>query len=324
MPDHCAKFGRGNWGKRASFLQTGISISLGIMMTCCPAGGSSLDADSPVPPFDASDSDERIVFISNRDRNAEICVAAADGTWTANLTNCPARDWMPVLSPDGARAAFEPDRGDGQAGPPVRSQLAAASSDSHLGTAYDVSHPLTTALPDKPRDIYVMTIEDALDPGGTRPLNLSNDPAWDVSPSWSPDGKAIAFESDRDGDTEICVMRTDGSKVTRLTTHRGEDRYPTWSPTGDGITFVSWRDDDPDINTMSSDGSGVANLTDNETGDRHPSWPPDGQRIAFYSLQEDNWEIHVMGIDGSGLRRLTNNSSNDNMPVWLPGQAARG
>ena len=112
----------GETGGSASLLLAGISVALSIM-ACCPAGGSSLDAGSPVPPSEANDSDERIVFTSNGDGNAEVYMVAADGTWTVNLTNHPTRDWMPVPSPDGTRIAFESDRSGGQAGSPFASRL---------------------------------------------------------------------------------------------------------------------------------------------------------------------------------------------------------
>ena len=52
----------------------------------------------------------------------------------------------------------------------------------------------------------------------------------DWKSSWSPDGKQIAFTSDRDGNGEIYVMNADGSNQTRLTSDPADDYYPSWSP----------------------------------------------------------------------------------------------
>ncbi|MFL5434279.1 MAG: TolB family protein, partial [Myxococcales bacterium] len=64
----------------------------------------------------------------------------------------------------------------------------------------------------------------------------------DQFPSVSPDGRKIAFMSDRDGDIEIYVMNLDGSNPTRLTRSPGRDAHPEWSPDGRKIYFQSPRD----------------------------------------------------------------------------------
>ncbi|MGB9723151.1 MAG: TolB family protein, partial [Chloroflexia bacterium] len=72
--------------------------------------------------------------------------------------------------------------------------------------------------------IYVMNADGS---GVTR---LTNHPAGDKHPAWSPDGKKIAFQSERSGGTDIYVMNADGSGVTRLTNHPAYDGEPSWSP----------------------------------------------------------------------------------------------
>ena len=64
---------------------------------------------------------------------------------------------------------------------------------------------------------------------GSNQINLTNNPAKDDNPVWSPDGKQIAFNSDRDGNQEIYVMNADGSNPTNLTKSRGYDYSPAWS-----------------------------------------------------------------------------------------------
>ena len=146
--------------------------------------------------------------------------------------------------------------------------------------------------------------------------NLTNDSADDWSPSWSPDGRHIAFVSDRDGNEEIYVMGSDGTNPRNLTDHSAEDRLPSWSPDGRHIAFVSDRDGNEEIYVMGSDGTNPRRLTDHSAEDRLPSWSPDGRHIAFVSDRDGNEEIYVMGSDGTNPRRLTTDGGW--LPSWSP------
>jgi Tol biopolymer transport system component len=152
-------------------------------------------------------------------------------------------------------------------------------------------------------EIFVMNAD------GTGETRLTNNPAFDGHPDWSPDGEKIAFERDFD---EIYVMNAaDGSGQTRLTT--GE--APSWSPDGEKIAFARG-----DIYVMNADGTGETRLTNSPTFDGYPDWSPDGEKIAFTRTVGDNYEIFVMNADGTGQTRLTNNTGliHDLHPSWSP------
>ena len=188
-------------------------------------------------------------------------------------------------------------------------------ADAQLLTAY-VANPADPSLPAGIGQV-VSGSGEAWVAGAIRRLTHHSEGDW--SPSWSPDGRHIAFESYRDGNGEIYVMGSDGSNLRRLTYHSESDMFPSWSPDGRHIAFASWRDDRyGEVYVMGSDGSNLRRLTYHSATNRGPSWSPDGRHIAFESYRDGNWEIYVMDSDGSNLRRLTYHSEWDGSPSWSP------
>jgi Tol biopolymer transport system component len=155
---------------------------------------------------------------------------------------------------------------------------------------------------------------------GTDVINLSENPATDLEPDWSPDGSLIAFVSDRDGNDEIYLMAADGSAQVRLTDDAGSDRSPEWSPDGSMIAFETDRDGNTEVYVMNADGSGQVNLTNDPSEDAHPAWSRDGSRIAFQTDRAAGGgnEVYVMNVDGGDPVNLSNNPASDGRPAWSP------
>ena len=162
-------------------------------------------------------------------------------------------------------------------------------------------------------------VNTELNEAGYKIRRLTDDLGDDESPSWSPDGRSIAFASRR-GDTngDIYVMDADGDNERRLTNHTSQDMSPSWSPDGRSIAFSSVRDGNPEIYVMNASGNNVRRLTNHEGIDREPSWSPDGRSIAFSSVRDGNPEIYVMNASGDNMRNLTNHPSDDADPTWSP------
>ena len=242
------------------------------------------------------DAQARIAFASDRDGNWEIYVMDVNGGNPRNLTNDPSDDRDPSWSPDGKHIVFFSNR------------------DGHVIDGRPTS------------EIYVM------DADGGNPQNLTNDRNDDRFPSWSPDGKRIAFVSDRDGAPryfDIYVMDADGGNLQRLTSDPRDDRNPSWSPDGERIVFGARREGHfetkfavtYEIYVMDADGGNPQRLTENRKNDWGPSWSPDGKRITFASDRKGdlvNIEIYVMDADGSNPQRLTENRVYDWQPSWSP------
>ena len=99
----------------------------------------------------------------------------------------------------------------------------------------------------------------------------------DIRPHWSPDGKKVVFNTNRDGNWEIYIMDADGSNQLNLTNNSSSDDLdPSWSPDGTKIAFVSRRDMNMEIYVMNADGSNQAILTYDPFfyEENEPSWSP--------------------------------------------------
>ena len=135
-----------------------------------------------------------------------------------------------------------------------------------------------------------------------------------LSPAWSPDGKWIAFipGAPRKG---VWAMRSDGSKLHRITIGRGIPASPSWSPTGRWIVFAdrqSPRSDSHDIYVVRSNGSGLRRLASSRLDEGAPAWAPNGAEIIF-TRGRDLW---LMKPDGSGQRLLARGIGGVS---WSPG-----
>ena len=134
-----------------------------------------------------------------------------------------------------------------------------------------------------------------------------------------PNGR-LAYESTRDGDSEIFSVNPDGSGEVQLTSNTATDNQPGWSPDGSRIAFASNRDGDFEIYRIDPDGANPTNLTEDPATDLSPAWSPDGSSLAFASDRESGVHIWKMAADGSGPTQVTAGTDfqRDDGPAWSP------
>jgi WD40 repeat protein len=155
--------------------------------------------------------------------------------------------------------------------------------------------------------------------------NLTNHAGNDGFPAWSPDGKRIAFASDRDGGTNIYSMDPEGGHLRQLTHEKNEAKCgcvaPCWSPDGKWLAFGRLKGDKRQVCKVPADGSRGNTVTVLTEDASDPSWSPNGKRITFAAYHgKAGWRLGIMNADGSERHDLseTDNPAGATTPAWSP------
>jgi len=159
-----------------------------------------------------------------------------------------------------------------------------------------------------------------MQPDGTGDHALTQGPAENTEPAWSPDGRHVAFTSYRDGNAEIYVMEASGAHPRRLTTSPQSDNAPSWLPDG-RIVFRSMRDGWANFYVTDADGQQVQALTRTPSDKGAPMVSPDGRWIAYVGHGELGLSnIFVLPSEGGEAQNLTGALSKDQKlaPAWKP------
>ncbi|NJP05927.1 MAG: hypothetical protein HC837_10040 [Chloroflexaceae bacterium] len=174
-------------------------------------------------------------------------------------------------------------------------------------------------------EIYVM------EANGAAQTRLTRNRTADTGPSWSSTGTAIAFTTGRtrESNSEIVVMRDDGSEQRSIIAFAARNEQVAWQPPPkirrvNQLAFTLSNQPpltSRNIVTMNEGGGSLAFVTNNlDVDTTTPAWSPDGSQIAFASNQSGNYDIWVINADGSGeARNLTGSfAARDMHPAWSP------
>ena len=154
--------------------------------------------------------------------------------------------------------------------------------------------------------------------GATAPLRLTDDETADVHPALSPDGRSVAFASDRTGSRKLFVIGVDGRGLRQVTSGPAADDSPSWSPDGSRLAFSSTRDDPAgDIYTVPAGGGTPTRLTADPAADTQPAWGP--SRIAFTTTRfRPAGDVAVMAETGGTATRAVPDPGDSSEPAWSP------
>lgn len=157
---------------------------------------------------------------------------------------------------------------------------------------------------------------------GRNPIRITNDPGDERDPAWSPDGRQLAYASNRDGNWDLYVYDLASRETRRLTYDLAFQAAPAWSPDGFWLVYENYTGQSLDIYILAVDGSETPQRLPGSGAlpDFSPAWSPDGRKIAYTSWESGaSQDIWVFSLDTQTAENLTNTPNrNEDFAAWHP------
>ena len=214
-----------------------------------------------------SPNSDRIVYCSDEGGTEDLWLMSPDGTNRTRLTRDAAIERKPAWSPAGDMIVYQ--------------------------------SMIANPQPSKEEEWKLWVINS----NGSNPKQITFGEGSHTNPSWSPDGSAIVFDTNIDGDSEIWlitninrVLSGEQPQARKLTNNRWDDKNPKWSPDGSTIIYQSNGKGSWDIYEMEADGGNPKPLIDTIYDEVEPVWSPDKKWIMF-STNENGGHYEIKAIN---------------------------
>jgi TolB protein len=149
---------------------------------------------------------------------------------------------------------------------------------------------------------YVLQVADT-DGFNAQNVLESDEPI--MSPSWSPDGKSLAYVSFENERPEIFIQHLATARRSKVAGFRGLNSAPSWSPDGKFLALVLSKDGSPDIYTLNTATKRLKRLTTHRSIDTEPVWASDGRTIIFTSNRAGSPQLYRIDVGGGKPKRVT-------------------
>jgi TolB protein len=255
----------------------------------------------------------RLVFRRIEKLKSDIAIVDPTTQTITRLTDDYVFDVYPTWSPDGRSVVFSSSRGGGvnlwraRLGTRQRQgaleQLTTGAGDDVQAAVHPGGHRLAFAVRGVSADLWSLPVSPQTGRATGEPESVVGTTRVESRGSWSPDGRHLAFNSDRAGEMNIWV-RDSAGRERRVTSGPGGDYQADWSPDGRMLVFFSARGGNTDIWRVRLSDTTLTRLTEDGALDINPAYAPDGKRIAFVSDRSGRFEVWVMNADGSEERQV--------------------
>ena len=144
----------------------------------------------------------------------------------------------------------------------------------------------------------------------------SNEPI--MSPSWSPDGKSLAYVSFENKRPEIFIQHLATARRSKVSGFKGLNQAPSWSPDGKFLALVLSKDGNPDVYTLNTQTKRLKQITRHRSIDTEPVWSSDGKYLVYTSDRSGTPQLYRVSAVGGKARRITFEGRYNTAPSFSP------